>query len=1241
MKSNLNLKQNHNKRGPDQPPNNEGAPRTQNPRRSGSPTDVEKPGSTPQIRGADLSAHPEGEESVVRHAGHARIRADRWTEEETSTLVHLCRRYDGGRVMWNEVKAEFERSHRSRTKGALQAKWKCVKSLTHSRTNTPCRLDQSQAAPSAESAIINTPQVLPVTEEENSEQRECSFSEDPQYWAFRRAFYGYFRWAVNGFDREPLKRVGRNCPKKLFAYADSLVGSAFAAFGPNQSEIGRLNGLVYAAGRTIYQFWKDEVSRSKQGERNWFRTAAKEQKEIDGLIRKIEHELKRRKEKRPPSKRERQIIKTLVITLGTRSTKELEKRLEQQRQRLMLLNTRISLREQEKRRKSLRTRFKNTPSLKILPEDAKGNKPEGPSMQSILDFWKPIIGRKVESKPDDVEILRRWKDEQRRNYQERERVGSPELEEAFSEAVRKMRPWKAVGPDGIHAFWWKSLPTAKKLLGQLTVKWLETGKITGGWLCRGRTVLIAKKGDLSKPENYRPITCLNTCYKLVTAVMNTVIIKHLEKGNAIASNQRALRPREWGCTHALLLDKAVITDAMSQRQSPISVAWVDYRKAFDSVSHDYLRWVLEAVGIPKAIGLALSRLMKDWQTRFEVSMAGSKKGNVKSQRMDVLNGIFQGDSLSPTLFILCVSPISYALNQTVTPCISSSGWSAGYGFKLGHQFYVDDLKLYARSPAQLEGLLAIVSETSKVMGLQLNRSKCAVTHYDPALGPAPTITQCGEDIEQGGIPLLGFRCTYKYLGIEQRLLNDPGTLDNVEAKFLEAAKTIFSSNLSWCQMATAYNTIAIAGLRHVYANSNAGASKLQAALARARALDTKVRSILKVCKVRFKASCAERLYVGRDEGGYGLSSAEEALEDSIVATWCYLATNPDLAPQHHFFQKLTKRGKRTPEGDALKIMATYGIKPVTDVRLRKVTVNELDFNNASQLHQHLRDAFQKKRAEKHLNGWKEKAMAGRILRDATIDRYLSTLWIKKGCISGRNLRDVLAVQENTLLARASPTAQGGNQSNTCRCCHAAPETVQHITNACTHWLPNLYVERHDAVARNLYYSLCTRYGLPPTHYSNQVPSVLENEHCKILWDTELQTKAKMKHRKPDIVVFDKDEGRISVFEVSVAFATGMDKQREIKINRYTVNSTELPDELNPPYPPGTNLIGDLQAVYKQRVDFVPVIVGSCGEYLSVVKEDLKRTLKMRSEALDLLLERMARSAVLGTARIVRAHMACP
>ena len=47
------------------------------------------------------------------------------------------------------------------------------------------------------------------------------------------------------------------------------------------------------------------------------------------------------------------------------------------------------------------------------------------------------------------------------------------------------------------------------------------------WLMKGRTVLIPKEGCQGRTEQYQPITCLNTEYKLFTAVMMEVLYKHV------------------------------------------------------------------------------------------------------------------------------------------------------------------------------------------------------------------------------------------------------------------------------------------------------------------------------------------------------------------------------------------------------------------------------------------------------------------------------------------------------------------------------------------------------------------------------------------------------------------------------------------------------------------------------------------------------------------------------------------
>ena len=89
-----------------------------------------------------------------------------------------------------------------------------------------------------------------------------------------------------------------------------------------------------------------------------------------------------------------------------------------------------------------------------------------------------------------------------------------------------------------------------------------------------------------------------------------------------------------------------------------------------------------------------------------------------SDNINIKRGIFQGDSLSPSLF--CVSLIALSLELL----------SLGYGYKIiperiTHLFYMDDLKLYAKDDNELEGLLRIVKGFSDDIGTQFGLSKCA------------------------------------------------------------------------------------------------------------------------------------------------------------------------------------------------------------------------------------------------------------------------------------------------------------------------------------------------------------------------------------------------------------------------------------------------------------------------------------------------------------------------------------
>ena len=68
---------------------------------------------------------------------------------------------------------------------------------------------------------------------------------------------------------------------------------------------------------------------------------------------------------------------------------------------------------------------------------------------------------------------------------------------------------------------------------------------------------------------------------------------------------------------------------------------------------------------------------------------------------------------------------------------------------------------------------------------------------------------------------------------------------------------------------------------------------------------------------------------------------------------------------------------------------------------------------------------------------------------------------------------------------------------------------------------------HDRVADVVHWSLCHKYGLQCTskwyeHYGREHP-VMENKEVKILWDFNVETEHVIVHRRPDIVVLEKEK----------------------------------------------------------------------------------------------------------------------
>ena len=72
-------------------------------------------------------------------------------------------------------------------------------------------------------------------------------------------------------------------------------------------------------------------------------------------------------------------------------------------------------------------------------------------------------------------------------------------------------------------------------------EYIEVGDVPE-WLVEGRTILAMK--DLTKHTevgNYRPITCFNLIWNLLTGIMNNKTYDHLEENGLLAGEQTGSR----------------------------------------------------------------------------------------------------------------------------------------------------------------------------------------------------------------------------------------------------------------------------------------------------------------------------------------------------------------------------------------------------------------------------------------------------------------------------------------------------------------------------------------------------------------------------------------------------------------------------------------------------------------------------------------------------------------------------
>ena len=179
----------------------------------------------------------------------------------------------------------------------------------------------------------------------------------------------------------------------------------------------------------------------------------------------------------------------------------------------------------------------------------------------------------------------------------------------------------------------------------------------------------------------------------------------------LPEEQKGCRKGFRGTNDLLYFDRAVIKEVKS-RNTNLAMAWIDYKKAYDMVSHSWIIECLDLFGVADNIKSLLVNSMEKWKLML-------CSGNSEFGEVEIKHGIFQGDSLSPLVFVLALIPLSLILRKE----------KAAYEFseskdKINNLLFMDDLKLYSPSLKGLDLLVQIVF--SEGIGMEFGIEKCAM-----------------------------------------------------------------------------------------------------------------------------------------------------------------------------------------------------------------------------------------------------------------------------------------------------------------------------------------------------------------------------------------------------------------------------------------------------------------------------------------------------------------------------------
>ncbi|KAE9032264.1 hypothetical protein PR003_g5465 [Phytophthora rubi] len=367
--------------------------------------------------------------------------------------------------------------------------------------------------------------------------------------------------------------------------------------------------------------------------------------------------------------------------------------------------------------------------------------------------WSPILGAshrtiKLADLSKEFKQFVRIPRERELSTGDNEHMMGPITEAEILAAIAALNRHKAAGPDGLNNDFYKDTQALMVPALERVCNGIMNGDEMPPSFLEALIIPLRKKGDSADAMDYRPISLLQTSYKIFAKVLATQLqailprlIGHSQQG--FVHGRQMQKTVMMMLAQLLTAEDEMNVDADSSRIIPL----LDFKNAYDTVDREFIYETLRAFGFNEAFIDLMRRMHTDTSASFLVNGEQSKARAVES-------GIRQGCPLAPLLFLLAAEILGLAIQQN--PDLTGLPVPSLEGVRHIFSAFVDDSTVFLERATQLKRTMELVRRFGALSGLHVQPTKSQIIFLNTAI----------QLREYGGIAVLQHSDTVRYLGYE-------------------------------------------------------------------------------------------------------------------------------------------------------------------------------------------------------------------------------------------------------------------------------------------------------------------------------------------------------------------------------------------------------------------------------------------------------------------------------------------